>query len=225
MEKKLFEIYMNDLTLHCDKYLSYFAVYEEYFSSFRNKEFTFVEVGVQGGGSLEMWRKYFGDKARIIGIDVDPKVLERKADNVELFIGDQGDEDFWKETLPKIGDIDVFLDDGSHQVGHQMLTFVEVWPYIKNNGVYMCEDTHTSYFLDWGNGLYNNNTFLHFAKSLTDLVNKDHWQGPIHPETDFLVGKFKDIASIVFHNSMVTIRKGKPKWFRPNPYPNPLLGY
>ena len=121
--------------------------------------------------------------------------------------------------IEPIGDIDIFLDDGSHQVGHQILTFIKVWPHIKNGGVYMCEDTHTSYFLDWGNGLLAGNTYLEFAKKLTDVINKDHWQGFITVESDFLRKNFADIASITFNNSIVTIIKGQPKWIRPNPYP------
>jgi hypothetical protein len=219
MKKTLLDIYLNDLTLHSDKYLSYFSVYEHFFEKYRNKELTFVEVGVQGGGSLEMWYKYFGDKSRIIGIDVDDHVINHKSEGTNIIIGNQGDEGFWKAILPTIGNIDIFLDDGSHQVGHQILTFIKVWPYIKNGGIYMCEDTHTSYFLDWGNGLLAGNTYLEFVKKLTDVINKDHWQGFITVESDFLRKNFADIASITFNNSIVTIIKGQPKWIRPNPYP------
>lgn len=219
MQKSLLDIYVNDLVLHSDKYLSYFPVYEEYFERYRGRAPTFIEVGVQGGGSLEMWRKYFGSDSRIIGIDVDDHVLNHKSEGVEIIIGNQGSTDFWKTLMPQIGNIDMFLDDGSHQVGHQILTFIETWPYIKNGGVYMCEDTHTSYFLDWGNGLLLGNTFLEFAKKLTDVVNHNHWQGFITVESDFIRKNFADIASVSFHNSIVTIRKGTPKWIRPNPYP------
>lgn len=222
MQKSLLDIFINDLTLHCDKYLPYFPVYEHFFSGYRNTDLTFVEVGVQGGGSLEMWRKYFGNKARIIGMDIDPKVLERRAENVELFIGDQGDPEFWAEVLPKLGTVDVFLDDGSHQMKHQIDTMLTVWPKIRVGGVYMVEDTHTSYYMDWGNGLLHGHTFMEFSKRLVDIVNLNHWQGMITPETDFIMKNFGDIGSVSFHNSMVTFTKGQAKWLRPNPYPNPL---
>ena len=52
---------------------NYFDAYHENFKEFRNKEITFVEIGIFQGGSLEIWKKYFGDKARIIGIDINPE--------------------------------------------------------------------------------------------------------------------------------------------------------
>ena len=222
MQKSLLEIFLNDLTLHCDKYLPYFPVYEQYFSRYRNTDLTFVEVGVQGGGSLQMWRQYFGNKARVIGVDIDPEILNRRAENVEIFIGDQGDMDFWNEVLPKVGTIDVFLDDGSHQMQHQIDTMIKVWPHIRLGGIYMVEDTHTSYYLDSGNGLLHGNTFMEYSKKLVDIVNLNHWQGMITQETDFIMRTFGDIGSVQFNNSMVTFSKGQPKWIRPNPYPNPL---
>ena len=63
------------------KWSSYFQVYEKIFSKYRNKKIKFVEIGVANGGSLFMWKKYFGKKAKIIGIDLNPKVkkLEKMA--------------------------------------------------------------------------------------------------------------------------------------------------
>ena len=71
---KLFEIYknLNLASLKCD---TYFQTYEELFSEYVGKEITFVEIGVLHGGSLLMWKEYFGPKARIIGIDLDPYIL------------------------------------------------------------------------------------------------------------------------------------------------------
>ena len=54
------------------KHSSYFEVYDELFSKYRNKEITFVEIGVLNGGSLFMWRNFFGSRAKIIGIDLNP---------------------------------------------------------------------------------------------------------------------------------------------------------
>ena len=42
------------------KYKNYFPVYEKLFSKYREKKITFVEIGVLSGGSLFMWRNYFG---------------------------------------------------------------------------------------------------------------------------------------------------------------------
>ena len=68
---KLFQIYKN-LKFTSLKIDSYFQIYEEIFNEYIGKEIVFVEVGVLHGGSLFMWKEYFGSKARIIGIDLDP---------------------------------------------------------------------------------------------------------------------------------------------------------
>ena len=44
-------------------------IYENLFHKYIDKKITFVEVGVAKGGSLFMWRDYFGNKAKIIGVD------------------------------------------------------------------------------------------------------------------------------------------------------------
>ena len=58
---------------HSQKYKKYFNTYDEVFLNYRNKKITFVEIGVLEGGSLEIWKKFFGNKARIIGIDANPE--------------------------------------------------------------------------------------------------------------------------------------------------------
>lgn len=54
------------------KMSNYFNVYERHFSSFRNKDVVILEIGVANGGSLQMWKNYFGNKAKIYGIDINP---------------------------------------------------------------------------------------------------------------------------------------------------------
>lgn len=213
--KPLIDIYRNDLAQAPDKYTSYFPVYEQFFSKYRNQNITFIEVGVQKGGSLDMWRKYFGSPAKIIGIDIDPRVVEHQRNDLQIIIGDQSDPVFWKKCLPEIGTIDIFLDDGGHTMAQQKNTLLSVWPYIANGGVYMCEDTHTSYFHSWGNGLNKNWTMMEFTKSLTDMVNVMHWEDP-YPDTNIL-NMFKDIGSVHYYNSMIVLTKGQPAWERPNP--------
>ena len=79
------------------KWIDYFEVYHRAFSSYRGKEITFLEIGVQNGGSLHMWRRYLGPQARIIGIDVDPNCKALEQDGFEIWIGDQENSDFWNK--------------------------------------------------------------------------------------------------------------------------------
>ena len=70
------------------KHTTYFDVYDELLSKYRNKKITFVEIGVLSGGSLFMWRKFFGRKARIIGIDLNPVAKKWTKHGFEIYIGD-----------------------------------------------------------------------------------------------------------------------------------------
>ena len=64
------------------KWVKYFDVYEENFLKFKGKNITFVEIGVSNGGSLEIWKKYFGPNSKIIGIDINPECKKFEKDNV-----------------------------------------------------------------------------------------------------------------------------------------------
>ena len=85
------------------KYKNYFNVYDKLFNKYRNKKITFVEVGVFSGGSLFMWRNFFGKKAKIIGIDLNPESKKFEKYGFKIFIGDQSKEKFWKNFFSKIG--------------------------------------------------------------------------------------------------------------------------
>ena len=133
------------------KYSNYFEIYEVYFSKYRGKEITLVEVGVFHGGSLHMWRDYFGDKARIIGIDADPNALELENDGFEIFIGDSRDPNFWIELYKQLGKVDILIDDAGHTNAQQSQALVSSIENIKHEGLIVIEDTYQSYSHDFGN--------------------------------------------------------------------------
>jgi hypothetical protein len=205
--QSLREIFNTNLTLKSDKWVSYFDVYETYFSKYRNTDFTFVEVGVSGGGSMQMWREYFGNQAKIVGIDIDPATKELPLPSQDIIIGDQSSIRFWDETLPSIGTIDAFLDDGGHTMVQQINTLVKVWPFIIDGGVYICEDTHTSYWLEYGGGHKRHGSIIEYTKDLIDLVNLEGNPGVL--PTESLLNNFPDVRSVHYYHSMIVLIKGK----------------
>jgi hypothetical protein len=207
--KNLKDIYFNELTLKCDKWIPYFKVYEQHLSKFVGKAPVIVEVGVQGGGSLQMWRKYFGPDAQLFGIDVDTSVLkhlDHYDQNTTLYIGDQADPVFWDEFLKQVPHIDILIDDGGHFTNQQIMTFNKVFPHITVGGVFICEDTHTSYF-DWiRNNLNGSDTFIDHSKQISDIVNYGHL--PRENEKNKELEKICDgLYSTSFYNSMVVFHK------------------
>jgi hypothetical protein len=131
---------------------SYFAVYDQLFAPYAGKDITFVEVGISGGGSLEAWKKFFGPKSRIIGIDLNPALRdELTKDGFEIFIGDQASPAFWYDVYAKVGKVDILLDDGGHTNTQTWTTLTSSLPHINDGGLLVIEDTHASYMRGFGN--------------------------------------------------------------------------
>jgi hypothetical protein len=209
MVAMLREIFDN-LDRHCGKNSHYFDIYEQHFGKFVGKKPVVVEVGICRGGSAEMWQKYFGPGATIVGIDIDPNSFkpEIQTPGCIQVNGSQADPAFWDKFLKEYPQIDVFLDDGSHVCSHQILTLQKVWPHISNGGVYMCEDTHTNYWPEYGGGLKNPSTFLQYAKLVSDTMNKEYYRGlDQHPDNMMFADFYKDLIGMHFYDSVVVMDK------------------
>lgn len=202
-----------------DKWQPYFEVYEKHIMPLKKRELTLVEVGVQEGGSLEMWSKYLGSKSTIIGIDVDPKCsdLEYTQKNVEVIIGNQEDPKFWDAFLKETPTIDIFIDDGGHGMRQQIVTFEKVFPNMPVGSVYICEDTHTSYYPGYRGGVSRPGTFIEYAKSCIDAMHFD-WTIKNNQLLAYRAHLTKDLTNIIFYDSMVVFEKfGKRSMERVQP--------
>ncbi len=201
---RLFQIYKN-LKHVSLKYDTYFQTYEEIFSKYVGKEITFVEVGVLHGGSLFMWREYFGKKARIIGIDLHPAAKELEKYGFEIYIGSQSDISFWKNFFSKIGKIDILLDDGGHGNVQQIVTLSEAIHNTNDDGTIVIEDTHTSYLKKFGNP--SKYSFINYSKYLTDVINSRFSDIKVIKNNNFK----NKIYSITFYESIVAIKINSKK--------------
>jgi len=136
------------------KFDHYFDFYHRYLSKFIGTPITLLEIGIYSGGSLLMWRKFFGQSARIWGVDIEPDCASYASEGIEVFIGSQADGKFLAEIRPNEC-IDVCIDDGSHIPEHQITTFEAIFPRLNPGGVYICEDIHGCHnrFLDYIYGL------------------------------------------------------------------------
>ena len=150
------------------KHTTYFQAYDEILSKYRDKEITFVEIGILGGGSLFMWRDFFGPKARIIGVDLNPAAKKWEAEGFEIFIGSQSDQNFWRDFIKTVGPVDIVLDDGGHTYEQQIITVEELLRNIKDGGKLVVEDTHSSYMNGFGPKRYS---FIEYTKKLIDSIN------------------------------------------------------
>ncbi len=153
------------------KWVHYFDIYHQYFSKYRGKKVIILEFGVADGGSLQMWKHYFGKKARIIGVDIDSRCKDLAEKQIEIFIGDQQSRYFLRKLLKKTGPLDVVIDDGGHFMKQQIITFQEIFPTIKKGGIFITEDLHTSYSKQFKGGYRRHGTFIEYAKDLMDQMH------------------------------------------------------
>jgi hypothetical protein len=186
------------------KWEHYFPAYERHFAPWRGRTLTFLEIGVAKGGSLRMWRRYFGPLARVVGIDIDPRCKAHEGDGVSVRIGDQSDPAFLDAVIAEFGVPDVVLDDGSHQMAHIQATFEHLYPKLPKNGVYMVEDLQCSYWPKFGGSLEDSKTFINIAKSLIDRLNAEHTLGAVTPDAFT-----RDTFAIAFYDGIVVFEKGQ----------------
>lgn len=140
------------------KWDHYFDIYDRHFRRFRGRDVVIVEIGIYSGGSLGMWRSYFGEKCRIIGVDIEAACKAYESDSVRIFIGDQADREFWRRFKQEVGPVDIVIDDGGHAPQQQIVTLEEMLPHINPGGVYLCEDIHGEFnrFASYLQGLEQN---------------------------------------------------------------------
>lgn len=196
------------------KWAHYFKIYDKHFKRFINKNPTILEIGIQNGGSLEMWNNYFENKCTIYGVDIDEKckTIPNKlgVDNVKIFIGSQDNEQFWKDFISNTPKFDIIIDDGGHTMIQQIITHKCLYDRVKDDGVYLCEDTHTSYWSSHGGGLKNGKSFIEYCKNHVDLINAYHIRENNNRKNgvnqDLL--KFrKSTHSLTFYDSIVVFEK------------------
>jgi len=175
------------------KHTNYFDVYDKLLTKFVGETITFVEIGILDGGSLFMWRDFFGENARIIGVDLNPEATKWSEHGFEIFIGDQSNPRFWIDFFRDIGDIHVLLDDGGHRNDQQIITTTSALPHILDGGLIIIEDTQTSFMKFEEFRKYSFVSFLQnrikslYARSSELNLKKDNFSYSVH-SIEFFTG-------------------------------------
>jgi cephalosporin hydroxylase len=186
-----------------DKWHHYLPLYERYLGPWRNRPLRFLEIGVFKGGSLEMWRKYFGPEAVIFGIDIDPTCARFDGRDGQVRIGSQADPEFLSAVVDEMGGVDVVLDDGSHVMPHIRASLAALFPRMSSGGTYIIEDLHTAYWQQYGGGTASvTNFYTTVHAMIDDMHGWYHEAGIAHPPT---AGQ---LTGIHIHDSMVVLEKG-----------------
>ena len=205
MSDPLLDIIIHGLDHTVHKWVHYLPLYHKHFEKYRKlasptNKIIIVEIGVQNGGSLDLWNEYFGkDNCDIYGVDIDPRCSALERDNIKIFIGDQADKNFLNYLKHTIPPPDIFIDDGGHTMTQQISTFDIMFDHVKPGGIFLCEDTHTSYWPEYGGGYKLASSFMEYSKNLVDNINGYH-----HGRVDNIT---LHCSGIHFYDSMVFFDK------------------
>ena len=206
-----------------DKWASYLDAYDRLFSGYRFLPLRLLEIGVQNGGSLEIWAEYFPNARRIIGCDVDPRVaqLEYTDRRVVVIVGDANSDATQAAIRRRARVLELVIDDGSHRSSDVVRSFARYFAMVAYGGAYVVEDVHASYWSEFEGGLYHPQSSMAFFKRLADSVNHQHW-GLAKADRDLYAGfmdeyglalgeeVLRSVHSVEFMNSLCVIRKERP---------------
>lgn len=184
------------------KWHHYLPIYEKFFNKYRNADFKFLEIGVSKGGSLSLWRKYFGNSATIFGIDIDPACLKFNGVDGEVRIGSQSDPAFLRSVVEEMGGVDIVLDDGSHVQSDIRESFHTLYPLLNEDGLYMVEDLHTAYWNNFGGGYKSKNSFMTDIGQMYDDMH--HWY---HSRGQRVSSAADNLAAIHLYDSLAIFEK------------------
>jgi hypothetical protein len=182
------------------KWTNYLDIYDRYLNAFRGSTVKFLEIGIDEGGSLEVWRTYLGTRATIFGIDLNPACKDRVDPPNQCRIGSQDDPDFLRRVVDEMGGLDVVLDDGSHVAPHQAISFAALFPLLCEGGLYLIEDMHTSYWPGgFRGGLKRKGTAIELVKEMIDDMHR--WYHRQRRPSHGMVG------AIHVYDSLVVVEK------------------
>nr|WP_299379340.1 glycosyltransferase [uncultured Halomonas sp.] len=207
-----------------DKWSLYLDEYERLLYPYKDKEVNVLEIGIQNGGSLEIWADYFKNAHRLVGCDIEKKCGELVYDDerIHIIVGDANSSiafDSIKKTSPTF---DIIIDDGSHRSSDIIKSFMRYFPLLEEGGSYIAEDLHCSYWQEYEGGLFDPYSSLSFFRQLVDVINYEHWgvnaefeetisavlsHYNIEPASDF---PWQSLHSIEFVNSICVIKKLSP---------------
>ena len=190
------------------KFDNFFDEYDTLLATCRGRVKTVLEVGVQGGGSLSLWRKYFPSLVKVVGIDTHIACQKWQRDGVSIHIGDAANREFMDGVCREEGNFDVVIDDGSHLAEHQRRTFDIMFPHVNDKGWYIIEDTQCSYWPRLGGG-YKKDGVMELCKDLADCVTWWAIEGKDRMRQSPEVAKYNGlIRSVHVHPASVFIEKG-----------------
>lgn len=224
MNKIFEELFKSHTGKLSDKWNLYLQQWDDIFLYYKDKEVNILEIGIQNGGSLEIWAKYFRNAQKIVGCDINQacRNLEFDDDRIKIVVGDANSNAVENKITNLTPNFDIIIDDGSHKSDDIIISFSRYYNKLNVDGIYVIEDLHASYWKNYNGGLHNPYSAISFLKRLIDIINYQHWRNNksrceylSHISKKFGLD-FDDIdlstiGSIQFLNSICIIKKQLPE--------------
>ena len=218
--KTLHQLYAEHTGKVSDKWSLYLTEYDRVFDAYREKPVRLLEIGIQNGGSLEIWSKYFSNASILIGCDINPDCarLSYADPRIGVIVGDANARDTVTQVFSRCPQFDILIEDGSHRSSDIIKTFALYFPRLTEGGIFIAEDLHCSYWEQFEGGLFDPSSSIAFFKNLADVINHEHWGIP-KARAHILRGIFEKygcevdeealsrVHSVEFINSMCVVRK------------------
>lgn len=218
-EIRLQSLYSTHAGYVSDKWSLYVQEYERLFASLREAPVSLLEIGVQNGGSLEIWSKYFPNAECVVGCDINSACQKLIYDNsaIKVVVGDINQPETRAEIFEQASEYDIIIDDGSHTSEDIIHAFCSLFPHLKCGGIFIAEDLHCSYWKSFSGGLFHPHSSMAFFKALADIVNFQHWGldgytrrrllRPFAISEELTEVLLAEIHSVEFVNSLCIIRR------------------
>ncbi|MEO6700895.1 MAG: class I SAM-dependent methyltransferase [Jatrophihabitantaceae bacterium] len=198
----------NRAAMVLDKWVHYFPIYAQHLAKFRDRPIRLLEIGVYRGGGMAMWSNYLGPKAGLVGLDIDEAAVRAVGGRFPIVLGDQADPEVLLKLNEEYGPFDVIIDDGGHTMRQQIVTIETLFPLLNDDGVFIVEDTHTSYWPAFGGELHEPDSFVEWTKPRVDDLHSRH-----HVGIDRRSVWATDLNGIHWYDSVVVL--DKKRRFRP----------
>lgn len=189
-----------------NKWHHYLPLYDRYLTPWKGTAVRVLEIGVAKGGSLALWRKFFGDDAILFGVDIMERCARFDGIDGKVRIGSQDDAAFMNAVVDEMGGVDIVLDDGSHYSRHIRASLDILFPRLSVGGLYCIEDLHAIYWPTHEGGYQDDNTFANDVRQMFDDMH--HWY---HGLPQRVAGTQDMLGAMHLHDSLVVLEKADVK--------------
>lgn len=206
-----------------DKWESYLELYDGLFAGFRDEPVRLLEIGIQNGGSLELWSRYFPAATRLVGCDINDACARLIYDDPRLavVVADANTDAAEEQIVSLAPSYEIVIDDGSHRSGDIIRSFSRYFPHLDDGGLYIVEDLHCSYWSHFEGGLFSPDSAISFFKRLVDVISYEHWGLDCSRASvlEGILGTYgvtieeeilSHVHSVEFLNSVCVVRKQPP---------------